>query len=242
MLKQLPNLMTIGNLFCGCLAIVSIFHGQVSHAAGYVAIAAILDFLDGFVARKMNAGSELGKQLDSLADMVTFGLVPGVILFSMMLKSNYFVLYESMMGWRIFKYYMFIVTAFSCIRLARFNIDTRQTHHFIGLPTPANTLLILSLNLMTFYNQFGLQSYILNPWVLAGIASLSSALLIAELPLMGLKFRNFRFADNKGQFILLICSVILLPVLKFAALPAIIILYILLSLAFPPGKMETKQL
>ena len=234
MLKQLPNLMTIGNLICGCLALVAVFHGQINHAAIYVVAAAILDFLDGFVARLVNGQSELGKQLDSLADMVTFGVLPGVILYHLMLKSNYFVLYESHGMFRIFKYYMFIVTAFSCIRLARFNIDARQTSYFIGVPTPINTLVILSLALMVFNNQFGLQYYILNPWVLIGVASLSSALLVAELPLISLKFKNFRFADNKAQFILLTLSIILIPLLKFAALPAIMILYILLSLIYPP--------
>ncbi|MEP7264180.1 MAG: CDP-diacylglycerol--serine O-phosphatidyltransferase, partial [Bacteroidota bacterium] len=234
MLKQLPNLMTVGNLLCGCLAIVSVFHGQPVHAAWYVGIAAVLDFLDGFVARLVNGYSELGKQLDSLADMVTFGVVPGVILYHLMLKSSYFVTYENRDLFRVFKYYMFLVTAFSCIRLAKFNIDIRQTSYFIGVPTPINTMAIVSLWLMVYYNQFGLQHVILNPWVLVGIASISSALLIAEIPLISLKFKNFRFADNKGQFILLTLSIILIPLLKFAALPAILILYILLSAIYPP--------
>jgi CDP-diacylglycerol--serine O-phosphatidyltransferase len=238
MLKQLPNLMTMGSLLCGCVAIVSIFHGQVAHAAIYVSVAAILDFLDGFVARMLHAQSELGKQLDSLADMVTFGVLPGVILFHLMLKSNYFVLYESHGIYRIFKYYMFIVTVFSCIRLARFNLDTRQTSYFIGLPTPINTLLIMSVSLMVYYNTFGLQFYLLNPWVLTGISSLSAGLLVAELPLISLKFKNFRFADNKAQFILLTFSLVLLPVLKFAAIPAIVIIYIILSLIYPPDAVK----
>jgi CDP-diacylglycerol---serine O-phosphatidyltransferase len=238
MLKQLPNIMTMGNLLCGCLAIVSIFHGQITHAAVYVVIAAILDFLDGFVARMVNAHSELGKQLDSLADMVTFGVVPGIILFHLMLKSNYFILYEDRMIYRVFKYYMFIVTIFSCLRLGRFNIDARQTSYFIGLPTPANTLLILSIALVVHYNKFGLHLYILNPWVLAGIASLSAALLVAELPLFSLKFKNLRFADNKGQFILLIISLVLLPILKFAAFPVILLIYIILSLIYSPASSE----
>lgn len=238
MLKQLPNLMTVGNLLCGCLAIVSVFHGKPVHAAVYVGLAAVLDFLDGFVARIVNGQSEFGKQLDSLADMVTFGVLPGVIMYHLMLKSCYFVMYENRDVYRIFKYYMFLVTAFSCIRLAKFNIDERQTTYFVGVPTPINTMAIVSLSLMVYYNQFGLQGIILNPWVLIGVASVSSALLVAELPLMSLKFKNFGFADNKGRFILLTLSVLLLPLLKFAALPAILILYIILSVIYPPVSKE----
>jgi len=229
-------MMTIGNLICGCLAIVSVFHGQVNYVAIFVTGALILDFLDGFVARMVNAQSEMGKQLDSLADMVTFGVLPGMIMFHLMLKSNYFAIYESRLIFKIFKYYMFVVTAFSCLRLAKFNIDTRQTSSFIGVPTPAITMVIVSLQLMIFHNQLGLQAYLSHPWVLIGIASLCSALLVAELPLISLKFKNFRFTDNKAQYILLISAAVMLPILKFAAVPGIIILYILLSLIYPPSK------
>lgn len=237
-LKLLPNAMTLGNLFCGCLAVVSIFHGQVNHAAAFVAFAAILDFLDGFVARKLNVQSEMGKQLDSLADMVTFGLVPGVVLFHLMLQSNYFAIYESRMAFRFFKYFMFVVTLFSCLRLAKFNIDTRQKEYFIGLPTPANTLMILSFALIVFHNQFGLRPYILNPWTLAGIASLSAGLLVSTIPMISFKLTGKGVRENKAQIILLATAVILLPLLKFAALPIIITVYILLSLIYPPEKKQ----
>ena len=234
MLKQLPNLMTCANLFCGCLAIVNIFHGRFDHVAVLVAIAALLDFADGYTARLVNNQSEFGKQLDSLADMVTFGVVPGLAMFHLMLKSQFLELYDNILLFKAIKYYMFIITVFSALRLAKYNIDKRQSSYFIGLPTPANTLLILSFSLIVYYNLYGLQRFILNPWMLTGLASLSAWLLVAEIPLISLKFKNFKWSENKAQFLLLFLSACLLPVLKFAAIPIIIALYIILSLLFPP--------
>ena len=234
MVKQLPNLMTCGNLFCGCLAIVNIFHGRWDHVAILIILASILDFADGFVARLVSNQSEFGKQLDSLADMITFGVVPALVMYHLMLKSQFLVLYDNQLLYRIMKYYMFIIAVFSGLRLAKFNIDTRQSNYFIGLPTPANTLLIISFAMMVYYNTFGVQRFLLNPWMLVGIASLSSWLLIAEIPLIALKFKNLSWAKNKAQYILLIFSLVMIPLLKFAAIPAIIISYILLSLLIPP--------
>lgn len=234
MLKQLPNLMTCGNLFCGCLAIVNIFHGRWDHMALLVGIAALLDFADGFTARLVNNQSEFGKQLDSLADMVTFGVVPAVAMFHLMLKSQFLELYDNQLLYKFLKYYMFIITIFSALRLAKFNLDKRQADYFIGLPVPANTLMIISLPLIVYYNSFGLQRFILNPWMLVGIASLSSWLLIAEIPLVSLKFKNFKWKDNKVQFLLLFFSMILLPIFKFVAIPLIILIYIVFSLINPP--------
>ena len=234
--------MTCGNLLCGCLAIVNIFHGRWDNMALLVGIAALLDFADGFTARLVNNQSEFGKQLDSLADMVTFGVVPAVVMYHLMLKSQFLELYDNPLLYKFLKYYMFIIAVFSALRLAKFNLDKRQTNYFIGLPTPANTLMIISLPLIVYNNTFGLQRYLLNPWMLAGIASLSAWLLIAEIPLISLKFKNFSWQDNKAQFLLLILSLILIPVLKFAAIPLIIILYILLSLISPPVSKNVKQL
>ena len=239
MLKQLPNLMTCGNLLCGCLAIVNIFHGRWDHMALLVVIALILDFADGFTARLVNNQSEFGKQLDSLADMVTFGLLPAVAMFHLMLKSQFLELYDNQLLYKFLKYYMFIIAVFSALRLAKFNLDKRQSDHFIGLPTPANTMMIISLPIIAYYNTFGLQRFILNPWMLVGIASLSSWLLIAEIPLVSLKFKNFSWKDNKVQYLLLFFSIILIPVLKFAAIPLIILLYIVFSLISPPVSKTT---
>ena len=234
MLKQLPNLMTCGNLLCGCLAIVNIFHGRMDHVAVLVALAVLLDFADGYTARLVNNQSEFGKQLDSLADIVTFGVVPGMAMFDLMLKSQFLEFYDNLLLYKIIKYYMFIITVFSALRLAKFNIDKRQSSHFIGLPTPANTLWILSLAMIVHFNEFGLQRFLLNPWMLTGIASLSAWLLVAEIPLISLKFKNLNWNDNKAQFLLLLISVVLIPVLKFAAVPVIILFYIVFSFLFPP--------
>lgn len=237
-LKNLPNLMTVVNLFCGCIAVVALFSGQVWYVAVLVAVAAIMDFLDGFVARMVNNVSDFGKQLDSLADMVTFGVVPGAALFQMMTVSNHFEWFEKLWVYNAFCYAMFAVTIFSCLRLAKFNIDTRQSSSFIGLPTPANTILILSLYIIGMKGIAGLDIYLLNPLILLGIASLSSWLLVAELPLFSFKFKNFGWKDNKAQFLLVASAIVLLPVFKIIALPVIILLYITLSILFPPPQQK----
>jgi CDP-diacylglycerol--serine O-phosphatidyltransferase len=245
--KHIPNIITCGNLFCGCLAIVSAFKGNLVYSAYFVGIAAVLDFFDGFVARLLKVGGEMGKQLDSLADMVTFGVVPGVIIFMMLLNSSnisyegYLLLEQN--NWLPFL--GFTITIFSCIRLAKFNIDTRQTSSFIGVPTPANTILICSLPLITnatklnINGQGSLQDsgvssavneFIFHPYFLLFLTFLMSYLLIAELPLFALKFKNFGWPDNKIRYIFLIISAILLILFQFIAIPFIIFLYIILSI------------
>ncbi|OFY85724.1 MAG: CDP-diacylglycerol--serine O-phosphatidyltransferase [Bacteroidetes bacterium RIFCSPLOWO2_12_FULL_35_15] len=238
--KHIPNAITCGNLFCGCLAIVCAFNGNLVWSAYLVGIAAVLDFFDGFAARLLKVGGEMGKQLDSLADMVTFGVVPGVVLFQMILRGldlskEGFDLIENH-PWII--YSAFIISIFSAIRLAKFNIDTRQTDSFIGVPTPANTILICSIPLIVNWDvsfsfveyNLPLNKFILNPYLLISLSLLMSYLLIAELPLFALKFKNFGWADNKIRYSFLIISVILLIVFQFIAIPFIIFLYIILSI------------
>lgn len=237
-MRHLPNLMTLANLFCGCLAIVSIFNGELTTASTFIFIAALLDFGDGFVARKFNAFSELGKQLDSLADMVSFGLVPGLMLYTIFVVGGIKFDYDPtfmMIG----QYFMFMVTIFSCLRLAMFNIDTRQTSYFIGVPTPANTLMIISLPLILSNDTWGLSEYIYHPIFLIIFAGISSYLLVAELPLFALKFKSFAWNVNKGPYLLLIMSALSILLLKFAAAPIILIFYVILSLIFPPHKKTT---
>ena len=162
--KHIPNAITCGNLFCGCLAIVSALRGNLVLSAYLVGIAAVLDFFDGFTARLLKVGGEMGKQLDSLADMVTFGVVPGIVLFQLMSATTLcdkptvctsdIVTYEKstvLLANNIDSYWLllsFFITIFSALRLAKFNIDTRQTDSFIGVPTPANTILICSIPLI----------------------------------------------------------------------------------------------
>jgi CDP-diacylglycerol--serine O-phosphatidyltransferase len=243
--KHIPNAITCANLFCGCLAILYAFQGHLIWTCYLVGIGALLDFLDGFAARLLNVKSEIGKQLDSLADMVTFGVVPGVVMYFMLLKSTSGSAGETFLksenaemfpSWLLFS--GFLITIFSALRLAKFNVDTRQTDSFIGLPTPANTLFICSLPLiMHFQPQIGaynILEYILNPWFLLGITITSCYVMVAEIPLLSFKFKNFSWGDNKLRYILLLSAVTLLVVFQFVALPFVILLYILLSFVNNP--------
>jgi len=205
-----------------------IFRNHLDWAAYLVFIAAIFDLFDGMAARMLKLSSPMGKELDSLADVISFGFVPGAVLFKM-LQENVGTISGNEWVVRIAQFIPFIVTAFSAIRLAKFNLDTRQSDSFIGLPTPANTLLIVSFPLILLNDNFGLHSILLNPYFILGISGLMSYLLVAELPLIALKFKNFTWKDNSYQFILIISAAILLLTLKFTSLPIIIFLYVLLS-------------
>ncbi|MBL7888935.1 MAG: CDP-alcohol phosphatidyltransferase family protein [Bacteroidia bacterium] len=251
--KHIPNAITCGNLFCGCLAIVSAFNGNLIASAYLVGIAAVLDFFDGFAARILKVSGELGKQLDSLADMVTFGVVPGVVMFQLVGQAWWGMnihdsTFDPELNTHLTKYYPyiafipFLITIFSALRLAKFNIDTRQTTSFIGVPTPANSILICSLPLIQAFQStlfgFDFNTIITNVHFLLGLSILMSYLLVAELPLFALKFKNFGWADNKLRFSFLIISVLLLALLQFIAIPFIIFLYIVLSVI---NNMYTKN-
>lgn len=227
MKKHIPNAVTCLNLFSGCLALYFAFQDQLVYTAYLVGIAAVFDFLDGMLARVMKAYSEIGKQLDSLADMVSFGVVPGTVMFMLLQRAD-----ASLLGIppTVFPFVGFLITIFSALRLAKFNIDTRQTTSFIGLPTPACTIFVASLPLILEYGDLLHYEIILNPMVLLVLTLLLSFLLVAELPLFALKFTNLRWQDNSVRFIFLGLSVILVALLKFAAIPLIIVLYILLSI------------
>jgi CDP-diacylglycerol---serine O-phosphatidyltransferase len=241
--KHIPNSITLGNLFCGCLAIVKAFDGDLMWTAYLVGIALILDFFDGFVARLLNVSSAIGKDLDSLADMVTFGLVPGIVMFHLLIDAAWIFMNGNNVsisdgaklessGFMVLPYFAFVITIFSCIRLAKFNNDTRQSTSFIGLPTPANTMLICSLPLIRhFHSSDGIIiSWIENPWFLCSLSLTLSLLLIAEIPLFALKFKTFSLADNKLVYMFLTLALILILSIKFLAIPLIIILYVLISI------------
>jgi CDP-diacylglycerol--serine O-phosphatidyltransferase len=198
-------------------------------AAYLIFAAAFFDLLDGMFARMLNASSPIGKELDSLADMVSFGFVPGVILFKMMQLNIDTVSNNESLNTFI-QFLPFVVTIFSAWRLAKFNIDTRQKDSFIGLPTPANTLLIVSFPLILAHDNFNLSGVLLNPWFILVIAVIQSFLLVSELPLIALKFKNFSWKENSYQYILVIVAAILLLVIQFAAIPVIVFLYVFLSL------------
>lgn len=226
--KHIPNIITLLNLFCGCIALVFVADLNFEMAFYFVCLGIFLDFFDGFFARLFKVSSPLGLQLDSLADMVTSGLVPGFVMFKMMISSS-----TAMNdGLQFFPYLGFIITLGSCYRLANFNIDTRQTDSFIGLPTPANALFILSLPLILEY--YGGESLMIfeiltDKWVLLLITLISAYILNAEIPLFALKIKKFNFKDNALQILFLLTSIILLAVFQFLGVALVIVFYVLLS-------------
>lgn len=223
--KHIPNLITLINLFCGCVAVVFVSEQNYEMAFYMVCLGIFFDFFDGFFARLFKVSSPLGLQLDSLADMVTSGVVPGYVMYSMFTNSAHEI------GTSTFVPFLgFIVTLGSCYRLANFNIDTRQTDSFIGLPTPANALFILSLPLVLKFSDSLITLEILtNEWILLLIALCSTYVLNAEIPLFALKIKKFNFKDNALQIVFLLTSLVMLIFLQYIAIPLIIIFYVLLS-------------
>jgi len=234
LLKLLPNFLTLLNLLSGCLAVVYAVNNQIYYAVIFVLLGIFFDFFDGFAARLLHVQSELGKQLDSLADMVTSGVVPGIVMVQMLLKSSHkepLSYLDGFVHFPIVALFGLGITLASCYRLANFNIDENQTESFVGLPTPANTLFIMSLPLMQMYDEYYYISYIVdNNYVLLLVTALSCYMLNAKIELFALKFKSFKFAENKVKFFFLGLSLILIGTIKLAAIPAIILVYLLLSL------------
>ena len=232
--RHLPNAVTCLNLLFGCLALTEIFAGRLENGAWFVAAAAVADFADGLLARALRVSSAIGKDLDSLADMVSFGVVPGAILVKLIFTSLMHQFGDAgpeleTLPWCVLPYAGVLVTIFSALRLAKFNNDTRQTTSFIGLPTPACTLVVASLPLILAHDRFGLRDVVLNPLLLVGLTVLLSGLLVAELPLFALKFKSLRWADNRRRFIFILLAAGLLLGLQAAAVPMVVLLYVLLS-------------
>ncbi len=220
MKKHIPNAVTCLNLFSGCLGIVFAFEGKLEWASYSVLIAAIFDFLDGMLARILNAYSNIGKDLDSLADVVSFGVLPSVIIYHLFLGSS------SPSTW--LNYSAFLIAIFSALRLAKFNNDIRQTENFIGLPTPANAMLIASLPFIAAGEN--IVSPILQNAIFLSVFSLGMGLLlISEIHLMSLKFSGVDLTKNLHRYILVFSSLVLLLIFKFAAVPLIIVAYFTIS-------------
>jgi CDP-diacylglycerol--serine O-phosphatidyltransferase len=222
--KHLPNAITCANLFSGCIGIVFAFQGNLLIASYAIFLSAIFDFFDGLASRVLNSFSFIGKDLDSLADMVSFGFLPSAILYELFLRSPQINRVSEYLC-----YIAFAITVFSALRLAKFNVDTRQAESFIGLPTPANAILIASLPLIIQQYET-LDHIILNPYVLTGLVVVMCTLLVAEIPLMSLKFKNRDFNQNIFRYLLLLFSAILILFFKFVAVPVVIFIYITLSL------------
>ena len=244
MKKHIPNLITLANLLAGLVAIIAALKGDLAFASFLILLGIFFDFFDGFAARLLKVSSELGKQLDSLADVVTSGVAPSIIMYKLLENSQgqteWFQNFSSTIGSWIptdddtFYYFPYIALLFalaSAYRLANFNIDTRQSSSFIGLPTPASTLVIAALPLIQLYstNYFAI-ALTNDKFVLIGITLLLSILMNIELPLFSLKFKNLSFKDNAVVFIFLLISLALVITLKFIAIPLIIAIYILFSL------------
>ena len=241
---QIPNLFTMLNLFCGCVALVMVADLKFDLAFYFVCLGIFFDFWDGFLARKFNVAGPLGVQLDSLADMVTCGVVPGLMMFVLFQNiqedsTSVYYLTEEYFYMGFVPYLGFLITLASCYRLANFNIDTRQTDSFIGLPTPANALVIMSIPMIQYANDFeGLTTVLYNPYVLLFITILSSYILNAEIPLFSLKIKEFTWVKYKMQILFLIGSLLSFFILGFVAIPLIIISYVLVSVI--SNKMTAK--
>jgi CDP-diacylglycerol---serine O-phosphatidyltransferase len=220
-LFTLPNFLTLGNLFCGCLGIVFLFQSEYSLAGTMIFIALVFDFFDGFVARLLKINSEIGKQLDSLADVVTFGVLPALMIYRYLDSNTDINPY--------LKYCSLLLAGFSALRLAKFNIDTRQSDSFIGLPTPANGMVVATFPFLIDSDSV-LKQYVENPYFLIAYVLVFSYLLVMEVPLFALKFKDFSWQTNKIKFIFLIISALMLLLLQITAVPLIVVLYILISL------------
>lgn len=228
--KHIPNLITLLNLFCGCIALTFVVQKQFEMAFYFVCLGIFLDFFDGFFARLFKVSSPLGLQLDSLADMVTSGVVPGFAMFYLMLESYGIQISDPFSLHYAFAFLGFLITLGSCYRLANFNIDTRQTDSFIGLPTPANALFILSLPLvLQHYDSLFVLELLSNYGVLIAITIGSTYILNAEIPLFSLKVKKLTIKDNTLVFFFLLVSIMLLAMLQFLGIPLVILFYILLS-------------
>ena len=253
MKNQIPNLFTLLNLFFGCIAIVFAlqtesviiyindeFSGssfnipeKLSWAAIFIMIAAFIDFLDGFVARLMNATSLLGKQLDSLSDVVSFGVAPGVILYQLLRFS--FAREEN--GLEVSVIWLlpaFMVSCAAAYRLAKFNLDETQSYHFTGVPVPAVGLLVASFPLIMHFNAaiFGIGNLLINKWFLYFLILFLSYLMLSKMPFMSMKFKDYSFKNNSLKVILAAVAIICAVFLHWIAVPLVFLCYIILSLFF----------
>ncbi len=229
MKRHLPNFLTCCNLICGCFGIVFVLENRDIPAAYFVWLAGIFDFLDGFAARMLKVTSPIGKELDSLADVISFGLLPALVMYKLI---------EGSTDSAVLPYIAFTIAVFSALRLAIFNVDETQRDSFRGLNTPANTIFITSLPLL--HNDVGRWLY--QPPVLIGITLLFSFLLVSRIEFFAFKFKTFSWADNKLRFTFLGLSVLLLVSLQFRAIPIIIIIYIVFSLLNKRVSLEGEKI
>lgn len=227
MKKHIPNIITLLNLFFGCCALAGVFYGEYVIAFWFTFAGVMADYFDGLIARALNVHSELGKELDSIADMATFGVLPGAILYVLLAEGVDPARLPSGIVWAALP--AFAVSVFSGLRLALFNIDTRQTHNFLGLPTPSCTTFVVGLLLIYHYDSFGLRPLVANWWFLYGCTAALCYLLVSEFPMFSLKLKSFTWKGNEIKFIFAALCVVLLIVVQEAAFSFSILLYVLMS-------------
>jgi CDP-diacylglycerol--serine O-phosphatidyltransferase len=219
--NNIPNAITCINLLCGCVALVFISHDFLYIASWLVVGAAVADFFDGMAARILNVKSPIGKELDSLADMVSFGVVPGMML-------------ERLIRDPILCWLGLLVPVFAALRLAKFNIDTRQTNSFIGLPSPANAFFIISFPLIIRYHNYWQEYYLANTQVcnyfFIAVAIICSALMVSPIHLFSMKIKDMSWAHNKVRYVFVAISVIALALLAYEALPIVMVMYVVFSI------------
>lgn len=231
--KAIPNFITLMNLLCGCLSIFLLFNNEPVMSAWMIFIAAVFDFFDGFAARLLKAQSNIGVELDSLADVVSFGVAPAFILYHLVLHSHGRQTFPVCDGFNLYSLIVFLVPLCAAYRLAKFNVDTRQTVSFIGLPTPAVGLLIASLPLIKeqLYSSQSLTYMVFtNFYFYLGIAIVFSFLMVSNIPFFSLKFKHYKWKGNEFRWIFLLVSIILLVWLQFFAVPFILLIYMFLSI------------
>lgn len=249
-MKHIPNLFTLLNLVFGCIAIIFILQtGQtiayidaegfsqvdlpekITWGCLFIFAAAIIDFLDGFVARLFKSASSMGKQLDSLSDLVSFGVAPGMIVYQLLRIS--YAKEEGGLDVSIAALLpALLIPCAAAWRLAKFNLDEEQTYSFKGMPTPTTGFIIASLPLIIFYQQLGLQNMLTTPWVLYVLIILLSGLMVSNLPLLSLKFKDFSVRNNLPKYLLAAIAVVSIILLKWVAVPVIALAYIIVSLIF----------
>lgn len=216
--KHIPNFITTLNLFSGSIAVYFAFQGDYRISFFAIVLAAVFDFMDGFAARLLKAYSPMGKELDSLADVISFGMAPGAIAFSMLEQS-------ALPGW--IRFAAFIIPVFSALRLAKFNIDERQSESFIGMPTPANALFWIGISYS--FSEF----MIANPWLILLAIVVMSLFLVAEIPMLALKFKGLEWITNQTRFVFLAGSIMLIILFQMQACWMIIVWYIISSVLLP---------
>ncbi len=230
-LFSLPNILTLINLFSGCLAIVFLFNYQMEWVPYCVLFSLVADFLDGLAARFTKGSTEIGMQLDSLADVVSFGVVPGAIIFQLLFQKFESAEFPYSFT-RIYLYSApaFIMTLFAALRLAKFNLDKRQTDSFHGLATPAATIFVVGILLLALDNSYGMSAFVFSGKVLYGTVALLSVLMLTDIPMLAFKFKSFKWKGNEARYVFIFLSAILLATLKFAAVCLIIVLYTVFSI------------